>query len=470
MQDEDWPQGKQGMNGSSYHIALMAVAWLLLSACSGPTLLTRHDYEPSRQALSNADIKRAIDDLPRGEKGGFITTMERTYLELLQGRPSIEPLAALAAKIDDLVHYQVSREARSFFYLKTPDDYYPGEHEIVWMHLMLSWGYALRSEYEKSCVEIRIADSLLDYTRRPAGRFDDPMLRLMAAALWAACGDWEESRVDLRAAVKLDSSLKWAKQLAEIADPPAELVVVLAGTGPEPYWDPTFDPSLLRAGRNVAFKFSGQKSQLVMTDRDGLHIAASLSPDVRPWYERHFQRNNAIEDLIQDSHFGKDITTEGAIAGLKIGGTGLLGVGLVGGSIVVGGGIAYAGLEAGNGDLFFVGLFLGGVGVKCGMEMIADGIADSANTFNEEVDPSPRYRMVRFLPEYLWFGVNDAPLSPPLAVRGGNEAAYKLPTQSFGKSVRVTILYYPDVQYSWPNNNVSQHNNFVDCVKLGMKR
>ena len=426
-------------------LALLLGAAMAVGACGGPDLLTRADYVPARKALAAADVERAGDDLPRGEAGGFITTMERSYLDLLQGRPRIEPLAALAARVADEVRYEVTREARSFFYLQTPDDYYPGEHEIVWMHLLLGWGYAQRGAHESACVEVRIADSLLDYERRPEGRFDDPMLRLMAAALWAACGDWEEARVDLRAAARLDATLTWATTLAARETPPAELVVVLGGTGPEPYWSPELSASLLRAGRRVAFRYAGSKSAVELRDQGDMPLGLWRSPDAAPWYDRHLQRNNAIHDLIQDSHFGKDVATEGVIASARIGGNTLLGLGWMIGGVAVGGGFIYLGAQAGSGDTMIGGLLVAGYGLRQGWKTMSEGARDSTRDFSERVDPSARYRMVRFLPEYLWIGVRDTPLVPPLALRAGHATHYPPGPRPFGKETRVRVLYLADV-------------------------
>jgi hypothetical protein len=313
------------------------------------------------------------------------------------------------------------------------------------MHLLLGWGYAQRREHEKACVEVRIADSLLDYERRPEGRFDDPSLRLVAAALWSACSDWEEARVDLRAAARLDPSLTWARQLADRDTPPAELFMVFGGTGPEPYWDPELGPSLLRAGRRMGFRYSGQKSTAELIDGADRRYPLRRSPDASAWYERHLLRNNAIQDLIADSHFGKDVATEGIVAGGKIGAATLLGAAWIAGGIVLGSGIAYLGLEGGSGEVVALGLVVAAAGTEQGVKTIQEGARESSRAFTERVDPSTRYRLVRFLPEYIWMGWSDTKITPPLAVRGQSGASAPV---SFGKDSRVTFLYFPDVPYA----------------------
>jgi hypothetical protein len=111
--------------------------------------------------------------------------------------PQIKELQKQALLLEDRVRYHVSREVRTFFYVQTPEDYYASEHEVIWLHFLLSWGYSLQGQYEDACVEAREAASLLSLPRSPTGRFDDAMMRLYLAGLWDMCGDWQDARVDL---------------------------------------------------------------------------------------------------------------------------------------------------------------------------------------------------------------------------------------------------------------------------------
>ena len=233
--------------------AWLVLCLLLCAGCSQNSLLTRQDYPKSQQDFIQGDNKKAREDFPQQrEKGGFITSMERGYLSLLQGRPMTAELRKQARFQENQVRYHVSREARTFFYVRTPEDYYPAEHEVVWLHLLLGWGYAQQGQYTDACVEARNAGSLLTLPWSPSGHFDDPMLRLFLAGLWTMCGQWAEARVDLRAAADMDDGLAWAQALAERERPPAQLFIVLGGPGPEVQWDPEFKANLLRSGRRPA--------------------------------------------------------------------------------------------------------------------------------------------------------------------------------------------------------------------------
>jgi hypothetical protein len=164
---------------SLLHLIFLIALALLGSGCSQNKLLTSHDYENSQRAYLHGDTENALLDLPRGsETGTFINTMERGYLSLIQGKPQIKELEKQAGILESRLRYHVSREARNFFYVQTPEDYYASEHEVIWLHFLLSWGYSLQGKYEDACVEARISGSLLSLPWSPAGHFDDPLMRL----------------------------------------------------------------------------------------------------------------------------------------------------------------------------------------------------------------------------------------------------------------------------------------------------
>ena len=199
----------------------------LTVGCSQNILLTKQDYHRSQSQYLQGNTYEALLVFPRhAEAGDFITTMEKTYLNLVQGKPQISQLQEQVTLLENRVRFHVSREAKTFMYLQTPEDYYASEHEVIWMHFLLSWGYSLQDKYESACVEARIASSLLSLPWSPNGHFDDPTMRLFLAGLWIICGDWREAQVDLRAAWKLDRRLDWARELAELEHPPTTVLVL----------------------------------------------------------------------------------------------------------------------------------------------------------------------------------------------------------------------------------------------------
>ena len=158
----------------------LLILFVFTTGCA-QSLLLKKDYHPSLQAHYQGQPATALHHFPTGEPDSFITTMEQTYLKLLQGNPDINALQSYADAVEDRVRYDVSREVKSFFYLRTPEDYYASEHEIIWLHFLLSWGYSLRGEREKACIEARKSAHLLSYRWSEEGHFDDPALRIFLA-------------------------------------------------------------------------------------------------------------------------------------------------------------------------------------------------------------------------------------------------------------------------------------------------
>ena len=281
---------------------------ILISSCSENGLLIQSDYSSSMREFYQGSYEEALEHFPAGEQGGFITTMEKAYLSLLNGKPEIDKLIEFSNLLDERIRYRASRELKSFFYMASPEGYYASEHEVIWLHMLLSWGYSQRGEQEKGCVEARRASHLLTAPWSEEGHFDDPTLRVILAGLWSLCGSWEDARVDFRVAWELDRSLAWALELADRTIPPKNLVLILGGVGPDPYWDPHQQINLLRGLRNLGFRPQGRRSKLKWADSN---LQLHLTPGSLPWYERHFIRDNAIQELIEDSHYGGKAVYEG---------------------------------------------------------------------------------------------------------------------------------------------------------------
>lgn len=423
---------------------------IILSGCSQTTLLTKQDYQKSQKQFIQANADDALLDLPRhAEKGNFITTMEKAYLNLVQGKPQIKQLQQQVEILEDRVRYHVSREANTFFYLQTPEDYYASEHEVIWLHMLLSWGYSLQGKTEQACVEARVASSLLSLPWSPVGHFDDPAMRLFLAGLWTMCGDWQEAQVDFRAAWNLDKRLTWALELAGREQPPANLFLILGGPGPEVLWTPELKLNPLRSNRQVTFKLRGRKSALALIDRNGLVINPQISPDANKWYERHLERESELHEIILDSAFGGKATASGAVAGTKIAAKTGLGV-LVGvGGTALGAFIAHAGLQANSEDLFRLGLITIGASLTYGGKIISQGYKSSVREFKQDIDPSINYRFVRFLPEYLWTGWTDQPVSFPVEIRSSSGAHAILQQPGVFSPSTVTIGFMPDASISY---------------------
>ncbi len=417
------------------------------TGCSQTVLLAKHDYEKSQASFIKGDTNEALLDLPAGaEQGTFIHAMESGYLNLIQGKAEIKPLQKQAQILDNRVRYHVSREAKTFFYLQTPEDYYASEHEVIWLHLLLGWDYSLKGQYESACVEARIAGSLLTLPWSPVGHFDDPTMRLFLAGLWAMCGEWREAQVDLRAAWVLDSSLTWARELGNRDLAPAHLFVVLGGPGPEPIWSPEFTLNPLRSERKVSFKLRGEKSALALGDSSGTTIQTHLSPDASNWYARHVERESELHELISDSAYGGKAAVSGAVAAAKITTSTGVGVGLGVGGSIAGAAVLYLGAKANSDSLMGFGLAIAGASIKRGLEISRLGYEESTSEFSHQLDPSENYRFVRYLPEYLWMGWSDKPLVYPVTLRTPIAQATLARPGVVNKGISVSIGFLPDVR------------------------
>ena len=427
-------------------ICLLVLA-LLGSGCSQNSLLARLDYQKSQQDFLRGDADGALLNFPRkAEDGTFITTVEKGYLSLIQGKPQIKGLQRQAEILEKRVRYHVTRESRTFFYVQTPEDYYASEHEVIWLHFLLSWGYSLQGKYTDACVEARIAGSLLSLPWSPEGHFDDPAMRLFLAGLWTMCGEWQEAQVDLRAAWFMDNSLAWAKELAERSQPPANLFLVLGGPGPEPVWAPELTVNPLRSERKISFALRGRKSPLAIADQRGIVIVPHLSPDANKWYQRHLARESELHELILDSAYGGKAALSSTIAGGKIAATTSAGLVVGTAGSALGAGIIY---YANSAHAVEAGLAIAWASILKGREISREGYQESASKLKQELDPSNTYRFVRYLPEYLWMGWSDQAITYPVELRTSTS---KIRIQQPGviNSTSISVAHLPDVR---PNRN-----------------
>ena len=423
-------------------ISIILSITLLNLSCS--SLNTKSTYYLSSSSLVSGDISGAIQSLPAGEGNTFITIMERTYLNLLTGNPDIDKLADYSAMIDNQIRYKVSREAKSFFFIETPEGYYASEHEIIWMHFLLSWGYSLRQDFSKARIEVNRSAVLLSNKFSEEGRFDDAFMRVICGVLWNMCGEWDDARADFRRALILNPSMKWIKELIEMEEPPKNLTLILGGIGYQPYWNPKAD-NFMRGYRNVDFKSMGNKSKLSLSIPENINLNLFITPDASGWYARHKTRNNEISDSIDDLKYSEKFTISstkmssqiiyGVIGGLLI----FTLIGAAGVGVIVLG--AYAGSET------LVGLGAGAVvyGGYTGFNFTNRTCKDAKNTYKNEMNPSDKYRFVRFLPEYSWLGWSNKNIITPLQVNSGKETySVSNSTVVTNKGTNTIIGYFPD--------------------------
>ena len=308
-------------------------------------------------------------------------------------------------------------------------------------------------------MEARLAGSLLSLPWSPAGHFDDPAMRLFLAGLWAMCGEWHEAQVDLRAAWLLDNSLAWAKELAERSQPPSHLFLVLGGPGPEPVWNPELAVNPLRSERKISFRLQGRKSPLTITDQRGIAIETHLSPDAGKWYERHLARESELHEMILDSAYGGKAAVSGALAGTGIAVTSGVGLAIGIGGTALGAAVIHFGNSA---DAVKLGLIVAAAGIEEGIKISRQGYRENTGRLKQELDPAPRYRFVRYLPEYLWMGWSDQDITYPVELRTPS-AKVRIRHPSVANRTSVSVAHLPDAK---PPCSYKIDNSSITVVPL----
>lgn len=437
---------------------------LCLAGCGSANsrLSIKQDYAQSLQSLRRSEYGQAAERLPIQEGTTFIPAMERTYLNLLDGNPDSVSLKPYRDMIDQRFRYVVSRELKSLFYMETPEGYYASEHEIIWMHLLLGWTYSELGEHAAACVEARMAGHLLDAPWSEEGHFDDPTLRVILAGLWARCGEWGEATVDFRAAWEMDSSLNWALQLSERQSPPANLITIWGGIGPEPIWDPKLEWNPLRGARALAFPPQGFRSTATIHASTG-KIPLYLTPDTTNWYIRHVERDNAIHELIADSRYGLDTAYEAGRHSTMV----AVGTTVVIVSTAVGLGATYLILQyclqgGCPAEAYYLAILAPVMGVKYGAKKYAEITDNSKSRYQYETDPANFYRFVRFLPEYVWVGWTDENIGDEsLEIRGADGKVLTRLQPPHGHapgSPRVTLGHAPDAAI-WDSREIPKNGS-----------
>ncbi|MCC5813510.1 MAG: hypothetical protein JJT78_02035 [Leptospira sp.] len=393
---------------------------------------------------------KALELFPKGEKDSFITTMEKTYLKLLQGEVDIDRLKYYEKYFESRIRFRVSREVKDFFYADTPEGYYASEHEIIWVHFLLSWAYAIEGDFEEGKRQARKASYYLGGEWSYQGRFDDPLMRILLGVFYAMNQAWDEARVEFRSAYAMEPSRKWLANLSNTKSPPKELILIMGFPGREPRWDPKMNWNVVRGMRDLKFQSFGQQSRLRIKDKKYQSINLHISPDSSAWYVRHLERDNFINDLIQDSKYGQRVAL-GLTKSTVISTAGLTGGILIGvAGIAIGGGIMYVGFEGNSGEIAALGGLLAYTMVKAGYDFTSNSFNIAKEDFVNTVDIAKNYRYVRFLPDYVWIGSSSKSLLEPLTLydQSGQITKQWMNTEK-RKNRNTRVLIYSDLDPMW---------------------
>ena len=368
---------------SSFFLLLLG-----LGACSTQKILRDQDYQYSLNAFRSGDPEKALEEFPKKENGGFITSVEKSWIKIWNDQPEVDDLQKQVKTFEDRKFISLSREAQYFLFQESEDGYVPSEHEVITLHLISAMAYMRLGKWDDAEVEARRAGFYLQgFFNENQPHFDDPALRIWLAGIWAALGDWNAAQVDLRRAADLahDSSLK---KMAEMKNAP-ELSILFSGVGPQLKWTVGQSaPDFLKADHRP---------------EDGF----SFSSD--PWFAHHQERNTLLRDsLLKSNYMAQYLSIKTGTATEKGLGKAIMyswtGAGIVlGGALIIGG--AYLAVQSGAGEVLTLALIPG-------IAIIAASFAESSHweaQYKSSVEKDEQkslanlqtYRLVRFLPEWV---------------------------------------------------------------------
>ncbi|WP_413289797.1 hypothetical protein [Bdellovibrio sp. HCB337] len=373
---------------------------LFLLACTSTQVIRDSEYKYSEAAFKFSDPQKALEQFPQKEHGGFVTSIEKSWLGFWAGETNQDDLLAQAHTLDSRQYISLSRETEYFFFNESEEGYIPAEHEIIVMHLISSMYFMRNQQWDKARVEAKQASYFLEtFFKADQKHFDDPALRTWLAGIWTALGEWNEAQVDIRKAYELTKDknlLPWIEQKTA----PKELSIAFEGTGPKVTW-----------------KFG---EPLPGFEQDKEKPTVTISYPTLPWFERHQVRNTLIREQISKSNYmsqyygiqlGKGAQRSvGFVTANTIRATGVVLGTVVGlGGLYVMAVIASHGGGSGSGELFTLPL-VGGFYIAKSFWEEGDKIDESFKEYNEKMDVDGKeslktYRFVRFMPS--WISVTD---------------------------------------------------------------
>lgn len=382
--------------------------FLVLSSCVSSKLIEKKEYEPVTKAFTQESYQKSIDIFPKKESGHFITSLEKAYLSLFLDEriqnQEINKLIQLSKDIESKDIIFVSNELQNLFYVETDEGYFPAEHEIYWMHLILGLHFIKKSDIQNARIHAQKISELFSRINLKGDKyFDDPSLRVLAASLWIAIGEWDRAQVDLRRALELNPKLPFRKMLSQ-SEPPEVWNLIFRGPGYRPQFDSDKLENKFRGSQGITFA----SSLGAFEAPESYYLLGNTSK----WYERHLARNQDIKEIIDKSKYMsrmlkseiestslRFLTT--AVTGAVVTTAAVLGIGIIGGGIYLLSQVKDSSADA-------VG-YIFGIGILVSTELYNEGMKfykSSMTSIDEEKknfqDVSRFYRFVRFIPDEFY--------------------------------------------------------------------
>lgn len=389
------------------------IFFLGLCSCVSSKLIEKKEYLPVTKAYSEENFKKALQVYPKKEEGHFITSLEKAYLSLFMderlNNQEMNKLIQLSKEIESKEVVYISNELQNLFYVETDEGYFPAEHEIYWMHLILGLHFVKKADLQSARVHAQKISELFSRVNLKGEKyFDDPSLRILAASLWISVGEWNQAQVDLRRAMELNPKLHLENIITQ-AKPPSTWNMIFRGTGYQPQFDTDHLENKFRGFQGIKFASTLTK----FTPPESFYLLGNTSS----WYSRHLVRNQEIKEVIDKSKYMsrmfKSELESGSLSVLTTAATGavvttgvLLGVGIIGGGIYL---LAEMGGSASSGEaigyIFGLGIIVSSELYNAGMKFYAEATERIKNEKKEYQDVSRFYRYVRFIPDEFYLSL-----------------------------------------------------------------
>jgi tetratricopeptide (TPR) repeat protein len=383
---------------------------LSLCSCVSSRLIEKKEYAQTISELKSENFEKAIEVFPKKEKDHFITVLEKAYLRLLSSnkmkQEEVDQLVKLAGQIEAKDVIYLSNEVQNLFYIETDEGYFPAEHELYWMHLVLGFHYLKNLEPDLARIHAQKISELFSRINNKGEKyFDDAALRILAATLWLGVNEWDRAQVDIRRAYELQPSLIFLKETLASNAPPREWAVVLRGTGYQASFESNKLESLFSGSEGIKFK------SFLIADKKPLDLSFIGSSE--SWYQRHVYRNYEIKNVIDKSRYMtrmfKSELEYGSLNALTTAATGVvittgvaLGIGIVGSGIYLLSQVGGSSSGEAAGYIVAFGFLVGSEIYNAGVNFYDKTTTRLKKDKTEYQDVSRFYRYVRFIPDEIY--------------------------------------------------------------------
>ncbi|MBL7544896.1 MAG: hypothetical protein JNL11_13850 [Bdellovibrionaceae bacterium] len=397
-----------------FSFGLIFVIGSILVGCTTGQIIEKKEYIPAVASLKMESPALALQHFPKKEANHFIPLVEKVYLQLIDDANTITKDSKDTAEFTQLLRESrqieqnemtsITNELSQLLFIKTDEGYYPGNHEIFWMHFVLGLTFIKKNKMNEARVEAkRISELFARVGMNGKPFYDNAGVRILSAVLWSLCGEKENAIVDLRKAQAMGGFV----DANRYENKPLNWEVLFKGTGVVATTD-----DKLAALQGVGFHALEFKSEVPSKDVDvpDLEKSKKFVFSSKSWHTENLARNEAFKETIQSSKYmSRMFVSELEFQSLNFLTSAATGVVLVTGIAVgvgiVGGGIYLASQISGSGEaigqIIAIGLIAGTEIYNSGLNFYKTTQSRIKTQRTEFQDVSRFYRYVRFIPDYF---------------------------------------------------------------------